>query len=364
MCTSSLLLTSPNAARVPRGGTVSKMNHSNQNNYEYTEVSTYTKVETVVHKGAVSSTSSTRTTHTKCTASPLLGKSVPRYKPNSTVHAPDNRPNTEVSKHATTPKPPHFPSVDIVHMTSETSRKKVTFAEMSNKPVTKAAQPYTEKPKAKDLEPEKQAQKAPAAEPSSKVAQKATVEPRRATAPKVTTETVKLCEITVPHSETLVTCLGDTSSAKAVGEGTEVTSSLCRCRLISNLRGAGGKVTENLRLLTLRACNCQAGSKVLIVPSAHTGGVVYNYKVTVTEIGSGDSYFEIRPDDSVGRSPDVGSKLSFVGSRASGAHVDASKDTGRYSRIAGGAPGAPSMQVALASQAPAPRASLKSLTFN
>ncbi|PLW37768.1 hypothetical protein PCANC_18059 [Puccinia coronata f. sp. avenae] len=319
------------------------MDHSNQSNYEYTEVSTYTKVETVVHKGAVSSTSSTRTTHTKCTASPLLGKSVPRYKPNSTVRAPDNRPNTEVSKHATTPKPPHFPGVDIVHMTSETSRRKVTFAEIGNKPVAKAVQPCTEKPKAEDVEPKKRAQKVPAAEPPRKATQKVAVKPRLTTAAKMTTEIVKLCEIMVPHSETLVTCLGDTSSAKAVGKGTEVTSSLCRCRLISNLRSAGGKVTENLRLLTLRACNCQAESKVLILPSTHTGGIVCDYKVTVTKASSGDSYFEIRPDDSVGRSPDAGSKLSFVGSRTSGAHVEVSNDIGRHNRIVGGAPGAPTL---------------------
>ncbi|PLW21992.1 hypothetical protein PCANC_04418 [Puccinia coronata f. sp. avenae] len=320
------------------------MDHSNQSNYEYTEVSTYTKVETVAHKGSVSSTSSTKTTHTKCTVSPLLGRSVPRYKPNSTARAHDSTPSTEVSKDVINPKSPHFSGLDTVRMTSKTSRRKVTFAEIGNKPVAKAVQPCTEKPKAKDVEPKNRAQKVPAAEPPRKATQKVAVEPRLTTAAKMTTKIVKLCEIMVPHSETLVTCLGDTSGAKAVGKGTEVTSSLCRCRLISNLRSAGGKVTENLRLLTLRACNCQVESKVLILPSTHTGGIVCNYKVTVTEASSGDSYFEIRPDDSVGRSPDAGSKLSFIGSRTSGAHVEVPNDIGRHNRVVGGAPGAPGMQ--------------------
>ncbi|PLW04982.1 hypothetical protein PCASD_26332, partial [Puccinia coronata f. sp. avenae] len=149
-------------------------------------------------------------------------------------------------------------------------------------------------------------------EPPRKATQKVAVKPRLTTAAKMTTKIVKLCEIMVPHSETLVTCLGDTSSAKAVGKGTEVTSSLCRFRLISNLRSAGG-------------------------------GIVCDYKVTVTKASSGDSYFEIRPDDSVGRSPDAGSKLSFVGSRTSGAHVEVSNDIGRHNRIVGGAPGAPAL---------------------
>ncbi|PLW47622.1 hypothetical protein PCANC_18686 [Puccinia coronata f. sp. avenae] len=197
--------------RVPREGTVFKMNRTGQGNYEYTEYSTYSKVDTTTHKGLVSCTSSTKTTQIKCNALPLLGKSAPRYKPNDVPGARNKGVEAKVSKKTVPPKASSPADPAVAQMISKTSCKKVMFVEARDTPATKIAKPCTKELQVDRPEFKTRAQKVPTAELPNKVVQKTAIGSSSTSTIQASAETVKLCEVLVPHSGTLAACLGNTS---------------------------------------------------------------------------------------------------------------------------------------------------------